>query len=126
VIEADGCDIFLSYSRNDASVVDKLVQALRLRGLKVFRDLDALPPGEEWPTLLEKHLGACRAVVVCIGPAGLGFWQRREQYVALDRQARDPKFRTLRLGLNLAYPVRCHSCCRVGPIPAVEIFVRGS
>jgi len=27
---------------------------------------------------------------------------------------------------NLAYPVRCHSCCRVGPVTAVEIFVRRS
>ena len=26
----------------------------------------------------------------------------------------------------LAYPVRCHSCCRVGPVTAVEIFVRRS
>jgi hypothetical protein len=29
-------------------------------------------------------------------------------------------------GRNLAYPVRCHSCCRVGPVTAVEIFVRRS
>jgi D-alanyl-D-alanine carboxypeptidase len=37
------------------------------------------------------------------------------------KRARSSKVRTI-----LAYPVRCHSCCRVGPITAVEIFVRGS
>src|ERR1700733_7849980 len=26
----------------------------------------------------------------------------------------------------LAYPVGCHSCCRVGPVTAVEILVRRS
>ena len=45
--------------------------------------------GQAWPELLERHLRACRAVAVCLGPEGLGPWQRREQYVALDRKARE-------------------------------------
>ena len=85
-------DVFLSYSRADASNAQRLVQLLRSRGLKVFFDRDYLTPGQAWPTLLEKHLRACRAVAICLGPEGLGPWQQREQYVALDRQAQEDHF----------------------------------
>jgi len=92
VVEPERFDIFVSYNRNDSVVVDKFVLALRSRGLNVFRDIDSLAIGQEWPPLLEKCLAACRAVAICIGPTGLGLWQTREQYVALDRQAREPDF----------------------------------
>ena len=85
-------DVFLSYSRADAPDAQRLVQLLRSRGLKVFFDRDHLTPGQAWPTLLEKHLRACRAVAICLGPEGLGPWQQREQYVALDRQAQEDHF----------------------------------
>lgn len=85
-------DVFLSYSRADAPNAQRLVQLLRSRGLKVFFDRDYLTPGQAWPTLLEKHLRACRAVAICLGPEGLGPWQQREQYVALDRQAQEDQF----------------------------------
>jgi Novel STAND NTPase 1/TIR domain len=90
--ESEGFDVFLSYSRSDASIADRLVQVLRSRRLKVFFDRDYLVPGQEWPALLENHLSACRAVAICVGPTGLGPWQKREQYVALDRQSRDNRF----------------------------------
>lgn len=85
-------DVFLSYSRADAPNAQRLVQLLRSRGLKVFFDRDYLTPGQAWPTLLEKHLRACRAIVICLGPEGLGPWQRREHYVALDRQVQEDQF----------------------------------
>ena len=85
-------DVFLSYSRADASNAQRLVQLLRSRGLKVFFDRDYLTPGQAWPMLLEKHPRACRAVAICLGPEGLGPWQQREQYVALDRQAQEEDF----------------------------------
>ncbi|MFY9952198.1 TIR domain-containing protein, partial [Bradyrhizobium sp.] len=85
-------DVFLSYSRADAPNAQRLVQLLRSRGLKVFFDRDYLTPGQAWPTLLEKHLRACRAIVICLGPEGLGPWQQREHYVALDRQVQEDQF----------------------------------
>jgi WD40 repeat protein len=92
VVQVEAFDVFLSYSRNDAPIAQRLVQALRSRGLKVFFDRDYLTPGQAWPVLLEKHLRACRAVAICLGPEGLGPWQQREQYVALDRQAQQRDF----------------------------------
>jgi hypothetical protein len=92
VAQDEAFDVFLSYSRADASNAQRLVQLLRSRGLKVFFDRDYLTPGQAWPTLLEKHLRACRAVAICLGPEGLGPWQQREQYVALDRQVQEDHF----------------------------------
>jgi len=92
VAQDEAFDVFLSYSRADASDARRLVQLLRSRGLKVFFDRDYLTPGQAWPTLLEKHLRACRAVAICLGPEGLGPWQQREQYVALDRQVQEDHF----------------------------------
>ena len=61
-------------------------------GLTVFVDRWYLVAGQSWPEALEKHLRDCRAVAVCIGASGLGAWQQREHYKALDRQAHEPGF----------------------------------
>ena len=37
---------------------------------------------------MEQALVEAEAIVVCVGPDGLGSWQKREIYLALDRQAR--------------------------------------
>jgi hypothetical protein len=89
---SEAFDVFLSYSRNDAPIAQRLVQVLRSLGLKVFFDRDYLTPGQAWPVLLEKHLRACWAVAICLGPEGLGPWRQREHYVALDRQAQQRDF----------------------------------
>lgn len=84
-------DLFLSYNRLDRRVVEPLAQALRERGLRVFKDDWYLRPGEFWPTALEKKLAASKAIAVAFGRNGLGAWQRREAAAALDRQSREAK-----------------------------------
>jgi hypothetical protein len=85
-------DVFLSYSHADRDAVERLGRALRDRGLTVFIDRWYLVAGQSWPETLEKHLSDCRAVAVCIGASGMGAWQQREHYKALDRQAHQPGF----------------------------------
>ena len=85
-------DVFVSYSRADQDTVERLGRALRARGLTVFVDRWYLVAGQSWPETLEQHLRDCRAVAVCIGASGLGAWQQREHYKALDRQAHEPGF----------------------------------
>ena len=85
-------DVFLSHSRADRDAVERLGRALRARGLTVFVDRWYLVAGQSWPETLEKHLRDCRAVAVCIGASGMGAWQQREHYKALDRQAHEPGF----------------------------------
>jgi formylglycine-generating enzyme required for sulfatase activity/energy-coupling factor transporter ATP-binding protein EcfA2 len=82
-------DLFLSYNRLDQPSVEPLAEALRGRQLKVFKDDWYLSPGEHWPSALERRLAQCKAVAVLIGPHGMGPWQQREVYAAIDREVRE-------------------------------------
>jgi len=58
-------EVFVSYSRHDATVVTPIVKLLRLgEGRMVFCDLDSIAPGERWREQLEKALGTAAYVVV--------------------------------------------------------------
>ena len=83
-----GYDVFLSYSRADAAAADQLRTRLADAGLKTFLDRYALPGGKPWQPELEAALATCRALVVLLGPAGIGGWQHREIQLGLGRQAR--------------------------------------
>jgi formylglycine-generating enzyme required for sulfatase activity len=85
-------DLFLSYHWRDRDAVESVAKALMARGLRVFLDRWYLAAGQPWPVALEQALGTCRAVAVFLGPNGMGSWQQREKWLALDRQAREPGF----------------------------------
>jgi formylglycine-generating enzyme required for sulfatase activity len=85
-------DVFVSYHWQDHEDVETLAQALRDRGLSVFLDRWYLVPGRPWPQALEETLSTCRAVAFVLGPNGMGRWQQREKYLALERQAHDRSF----------------------------------
>lgn len=82
-------EIFLSYNRRDEPACERLATALRDRGLRPFKDNWYLSPGDLWPSVLERRLAGCQAVAVLIGPHGLGPWQQREIYAAIDREVRE-------------------------------------
>ena len=87
-------DVFVSYRRADQGAADALRD--RLAGdphkLKVFVDWRALAPGRPWQPALETALSGCRAMLVLVGPKGIGGWQHREIQLGLDRQtARPPR-----------------------------------
>jgi len=66
--------IFLSYRRQDqphaaARIYDYLVD--RFGAESVFKDLDSLPPGEDFRRVLEHALVRCEAALIVIGPSWL-------------------------------------------------------
>jgi WD40 repeat protein len=83
-------DVFLSYSSDDHGVVEDIARKLRDQGLEPFLDRWYLAPGMHWRSKLEKTLGSCKAVAICVGPGEMGSWQQREVDVALDLQIRSP------------------------------------
>lgn len=85
-------DIFFSYNWRDRTAVEAIARTLRERGLTVFLDRWYLVPGKPWPETLETAQNNCQAVLVFLGPHGMGGWQQREKDLALNRQARDPAF----------------------------------
>jgi TolB-like protein/tetratricopeptide (TPR) repeat protein len=60
-------DVFVSYKREDATKVRKLVGALRSVGLDVWWDED-IPASAPWEATIEKALKEARAVIVCWSP----------------------------------------------------------
>jgi len=94
----------VSYNTVDHGAVERIACALKDRGLGVFLDRWELVPGRPWPEALEVHLSRCRSAAVVLGPSGMGPWQQREQYLALDRQARDRTFGVIPVILPNANP----------------------
>jgi TolB-like protein len=63
-------DIFVSYKREDAAKVRKLVAALRGVGLDTWWDED-IPGGAQWEAAIEKALADAKAVIVCWSAASV-------------------------------------------------------
>jgi serine/threonine-protein kinase len=63
-------DVFVSYKREDAAKVRKIVAALRQRGLDAWWDED-IPASAQWEATIEKALKAAKTVVVCWSPASV-------------------------------------------------------
>ena len=63
-------DVFVSYKREDAARVKKLVGALRATGLDVWWDED-IPPSAPWEATIERALRDAKSVIVCWSPASV-------------------------------------------------------
>ena len=55
--------VFLSYSRQDVSLADKLTIALQQRGVRVWRDLEEIQAGASWMQEIEKGLKGASALI---------------------------------------------------------------
>lgn len=57
-------DVFISYSRQDLDLVERLEQMLKIDGRQVFRDSVSIQPGDLWEDEILKSLRGSRQVVV--------------------------------------------------------------
>lgn len=56
-------DVFLSYSRRDAVIVERIYKALTARGLKVWYDLVDIPDAANWKTSFRKGIDNSRLFI---------------------------------------------------------------
>jgi hypothetical protein len=91
-VDNQAFDVFISYARVDGRHAAEIDSVLRARGLTSFFDRRNLSPGLPWVRGLEKALNAAKAVIILIGPQGLGNTQQYERDLAVIRQTRDPSF----------------------------------
>lgn len=89
--------VFVSYRRQDtklmvAGLVRDLGRRKALRQVDLFLDLTDIPPGREWPHVLDEELRTCAILVAVIGPDWFtprlrepGDVVRREIATALER-----------------------------------------
>lgn len=78
-------DVFISYSRQDRAVVDKLADCLQSMGVSVWRDQD-IRLGADWMLEIEQALNNAKVLVFCLSPNFLASdWAQYEIGVALSR-----------------------------------------
>lgn len=59
-------EVFVSYSRADSAAAERLTRAIESRGIRVFKDRDALVVGEEWVSQLRDALGRAPVIVLML------------------------------------------------------------
>jgi hypothetical protein len=75
-------DVFVSYNSRDYEAAQRIVDFLRGRELDVWFDQDNVTPGDRFAGEIASGLKTSSAVVVLVGPAGLGDYQKDEIKVA--------------------------------------------
>lgn len=55
--------VFISYAREDTRFVDRLVEDLRRNGIKIWRDVEQLAPGQNWQNRVRQALESAAALV---------------------------------------------------------------
>jgi hypothetical protein len=91
-VASETYDVFVSYSRADSRHAAEIDSVLRANGLRSFFDRRNLALGQPRVPALEQAIGAAKAVIVLIGPRGLGNTQQYERQLAIVRQSSDPAF----------------------------------
>ena len=76
--------IFISYSREDKTYANKLVQALIKQGLPVWLD-DQIDYGDKWPRVIEENLRKCQVFLLIMSPRShKSHWVNCELTLALE------------------------------------------
>ena len=58
--------VFLSYARADKLAVDRIVDALAINGIKVWRDIDDIKPGDNWISAIERGVQNARVIIFVV------------------------------------------------------------
>lgn len=72
--------LFISYSRRDASVVDRLELSLQQAGYNVWVDRSNLQAGQAWSAQVQQAIDQCAALVVALSPDALRSTAVRNEY----------------------------------------------
>ncbi len=72
--------LFISYSRKDASIIDRLELSLQQAGYNVWVDRSNLRAGQAWSAQVGQAIDQCAALVVALSPAALRSAAVRNEY----------------------------------------------
>jgi hypothetical protein len=92
-----------SYSRADGCHAAEIDSVRRDKGLKTFFDRRNLAAGRPWVRAQEEAIGAAKAVIVLIGPRGLGSPDQSARRSGLSPPARDIR---LKVQTDASVPIR--------------------
>jgi hypothetical protein len=66
-----GFKIFISYARQDQTIVERLYEDLRSRGFDAWLDTKDLLPGANWKTVIRKTIRECPIFLACLSNASI-------------------------------------------------------
>lgn len=78
--------VFVSHNSRDDDAVKRLAAALAERDVEAIVDDEQRPHVSGVTSWIEQMMSESDAILVCVGPAGLGGWQRAEIDVAIAMQ----------------------------------------
>ena len=82
--EAREYDVFLSYSRADLEVADRIYQALSDKHIKVWQDRKETAFGKPFPSQIENGMSHSRVYAVLVSPRSLdSHWVEKERNLAI-------------------------------------------
>ncbi len=84
-------DVFLCHNSADKGVVGRLQKLLAANQISSWYDAQDLTAGDRWHERLSEGLDHSRAIAICLGPEGLGKWQKEEVEIAKAKQVNDGK-----------------------------------
>lgn len=71
-------DVFLCHNSEDKTIVKKIGECLKERGILPWLDEWELQPGTPWQPLLEQQIEQIKSAAVFVGQSGIGPWQNME------------------------------------------------
>src|SRR5262249_18824134 len=79
------CEVFITYSREDLAVAERLERDLSAAGLSAWRDKNEIRPGDSFPDDIAAAIDTCFAVVwLASATSAQSTWVRRELAYATD------------------------------------------
>lgn len=78
-------DVFISYVREDISIVDTLAAALRNEGINLFLDIVAIKAGEDYNKVISEAISRSKVILLIISEAWFkSNWAREELAIAIE------------------------------------------
>ena len=85
MVENPMFDVFLAHNSADKPQVKAIAKELRARGLNPWLDEEQLAPGELCHEAIQRVIPQIKSAAICIGPTGLGNWERLELPVLISQ-----------------------------------------
>jgi len=99
---SESFDVFLSYNSEDKAQVSELNELLKEEGIRTWFDGDQVRPGDLFIKKLEEGLSQSNVCAVFVGQKGIGPWETKEIYAALQRQVEKADFKVIPVLLSTA------------------------
>ena len=99
--------VFISYVRENVELVDKLHQELESYGIKVWRDLQRLNPGDRWKQKIQKAIREGAFFLACFSKE---YYDRAESYMNEELTIAIERLRRLHTDRVWFIPIKLNRC----------------